>query len=147
MSGDPIDLDAIEARAEAATAGPWHGEHDEFGCVHVGDYGWVASGPQGQSPDYDGGTGDQGKADAEFIAHAREDVPALVAEVRRLRRWKDEALPVMEGLQELGGALGLPLGTRITGRQAVDAALDLRSEARRLRGEWDPNELIYGVGD
>ena len=64
---------------------------------------------------------------APFLSAA--DVDALVAEVHSLRRWKAEALPVMDGLQELGGALGLPLGTRITGREAVDAALDLRNRA------------------
>jgi hypothetical protein len=60
-------------------------------------------------------------------------VPALVAEVRQLRQWKAEALPVMDGLQKLGGALGLPLGSRITGREAVDAALDLRNKVEAVR--------------
>lgn len=60
-------------------------------------------------------------------------VRAAEAEAERLRRWKDEALPVLDGLQELGGALGLPLGSRITGRQAVDAALDLRNSAKAPR--------------
>ncbi|PZN09499.1 MAG: hypothetical protein DIU69_08665 [Bacillota bacterium] len=46
--------------------------------------------------------GDNGRANAEFAAHAREDLPALVAEVERLwdfvgelrnelRRWRDRA--------------------------------------------------------
>ena len=50
-----------------------------------------------------------------------DDTAGLVAEVERLRRWKAEALPVMDGLQELGEALDLPLGTRITGAEAVAA--------------------------
>ncbi|HEV2929940.1 MAG TPA: hypothetical protein VGW74_14705, partial [Propionibacteriaceae bacterium] len=84
---ETLDLDAIEARADAATPGPWHGEHEQYEgrellCVSIGDYGWVCSGER--SPEYDIDS-EQGKADAEFIAHARTEVPALVAEVRGLR--------------------------------------------------------------
>ena len=76
----------------------------------------------------------------EFIA--RTDVPALLAEVERLARWKAEALPVLVGLQELGRALGLPLGERITGQSAAEAAQALLARAekaerafRKLRSE------------
>lgn len=51
-----------------------------------------------------------------------------------LSRWKAEALPVSEGLQELGKALGLPLGSRITGQEALAAVEHLtreRDEERR----------------
>jgi hypothetical protein len=51
--------------------------------VTIGDYGWVAHGEN--SPEYDVDSG-QGRADAEFIAHARQDIPDLLAEVQRLRR-------------------------------------------------------------
>jgi hypothetical protein len=68
------DLDAIRARTDAATAGPWHGEHAEFGYVTIGD--WLP-------------------ADAEFIAHARTDIPFLLDLVDELRRqvkvWKGKA--------------------------------------------------------
>ena len=55
----------------------------------------------------------------------------LGQKVERLTRWKAEALPVMDGLQELGRALGLPLGARITGPLAYVAAeaLNTRAEA------------------
>ena len=68
-----LDLNAIKARANAATEGPW-GVKDArvFGddgrtqvCTLSGTRAWLP--------------------DAEFIAHARTDVPALVAEVERLR--------------------------------------------------------------
>lgn len=55
----------------------------------------------------------------------------MSTEVEQLRRWKAEALPVIAGLQEVGRALGLRLGTQITGRDAVDAALDLRNKRDR----------------
>lgn len=75
MSADSIDLDAIRARVDAATVGPWsvaeqtHG--DWFGIQDE----WLALGSM------------FGSADAEFIAHARTDVPALLAEVERLREY------------------------------------------------------------
>lgn len=112
-----LDLDAIQARADAATPGPWvdtkgyhltclledendcertsairerivfhngvvHHEHDERqpspelltinGDLIAGAYDWEEWGILKH-------------ADTEFIVHAREDIPALVAEVRRLR--------------------------------------------------------------
>jgi hypothetical protein len=74
----PERLAEIKARYEAATDGPWHGQHDEFGCVQIGNYGWVCGGAN--EPEYDIDS-EQGHADAEFIAHARTDMPDLVAEV------------------------------------------------------------------
>lgn len=66
----------------------------------------------------------------------------LVAEVDRLARWKDEAMPVMDGLQDLGRALDLPLGERTTGPAALAAVESLladraadRRELHRLREE------------
>lgn len=84
-----LDLDAIEARANAATEGPWwrregHAEIDGQNYAEVLIPGRVECG----SYCY-GGTstieGDRLDADLAFIAHARADVPDLVAEVRRLR--------------------------------------------------------------
>lgn len=60
------------------------------------------------------------------ITDSVADVPDLLAEVERLSRWKAEALPVMDGLQDLGKALGLPLGGRITGPAALEAVERLR---------------------
>ena len=84
-----LDLDAIEARANAATEGPWwrregHAEIDGQNYAEVLIPGRVEC----WSHCY-GGTstieGDRLDADLAFIAHARADVPDLVAEVRRLR--------------------------------------------------------------
>lgn len=98
-----LDLEAIEARANAATEGPWHGEHDEFGCVQQGNYGWVAP---GAGPEYDVDS-DRGHADAEFIAHARTDVPDLLAELKRLRPVVEAALAVVEQMRPIGVPLSL----------------------------------------
>lgn len=64
-------LNAIKERAAKATPGPW--ESDCFG-VGVAPYG--SESDLAHVNDWD---------DATFIAHAREDVSALVAEVERLR--------------------------------------------------------------
>jgi hypothetical protein len=85
--GTGLDVEAIALRAAAATPGPWHQPHGDFGCARQGDFGWVTPGP---GPEYDSDT-EQGMADAEFVAHARTDVPALLAEVARLTGELDEA--------------------------------------------------------
>lgn len=72
-----LDLDEIRARAAAATPGPWQARRE-----------FVVSGDLEGIPDCVVSTGEDGPqelADAEFIAHAREDVPALYAEIERLR--------------------------------------------------------------
>lgn len=92
-----LDLDAIEARANAATEGPWHvvTAWTDYVAYQVTDDGEAAS------MNCYGGSGAMNTGlgviedDAEFIAHARTDVPALVAEVRRLRNVIEEARDVV----------------------------------------------------
>lgn len=90
---EPIDLDAIEARASAASPGPWQRGNRIGGPATELDDAQVY-GPE--MTIYD--EGGHGWEDAEFIAHARTDVPALVAEVRRLRKWL--ALAMTQSLGE-----------------------------------------------
>ena len=106
-----LDLDAIKARTDAAT-GPrlisghksWAGENavltDEGHPVAVC------------------GTGDAAAKDAEFFAAARQDVPALVSEVERLR---DQISRARDALTEYG-------------RNAMDVSGDLEDgiNAERL---------------
>jgi hypothetical protein len=90
------DLRTIEARAEAATPGPWR-----QGDIAAGDLP-VAGGCF--SVEIYGATDDpyavlaecEHEADASFIAAARTDIPALVAEVRRLREALGEPAPFEE---------------------------------------------------
>lgn len=86
----PLDLDAIRARAEAATEGPWAVAPEDFGPHTEGDFPVVDRRADyiGHSPD-DGVRAGFDLPDAEFIAHARTDVPALVEEVERLRERLD----------------------------------------------------------
>lgn len=69
-AAQPLDLDAIAARAATATPGPWTA-HDD-GLVWADRIGDPVSGSVEQ-------------ADAAFIAAARTDVERLLAEVRELR--------------------------------------------------------------
>ena len=73
MSDKP-DLEAIEARCSKATPGPW------FVGVRTGYGGW----PLFSLRDMVGPTEEETDAVREFIMHAREDVPALLARVREL---------------------------------------------------------------
>ena len=82
-------LNEIEARANAATEGPWEWEGEAKAEWEIGanslvpsrrpddpvlyGYGYDASGIEVKTP-----------ADAEFIAHARTDVPALVAALKKV---------------------------------------------------------------
>lgn len=78
MIAQGLDLAAIEARANAATRGPWGVEqspNDLYSALVVG----TALDPG--APEL---AACLTRADAEFIAAARTDVPQLVAEVRRL---------------------------------------------------------------
>lgn len=75
------DLDQLDALAEAATPGPWH--YNPNGKGVEGD-GWVRASDRGHEFDVVTETYWR-KEDAAFIAAARLAIPALVAEVRRLR--------------------------------------------------------------
>lgn len=77
---DALDaqLLAMGVRADAASAGPWHTDEDDFDghAVHVTETGWqvgVRIVAQQISQGHD-----EGAADAAFIAHARTDVPRLL---------------------------------------------------------------------
>jgi hypothetical protein len=76
------DLEVIERRCNAATKGPW--ESFVEGRDHEsGDSFIRTGGPDTESPDIDLIVSVE---DQDFIAHARQDVPRLLLEVRRLRR-------------------------------------------------------------
>jgi hypothetical protein len=77
------ELTIIEARAAAATPGPW--ESFVEGRDHHGGDNFVRTGGLDDTcPDLY--LSPASVEDQDFIAHARQDVPRLVAEVRRLRR-------------------------------------------------------------
>lgn len=103
----PDQIKAILGRLGAATPGPWEKAVDDHGprvgfevgiwVPGVGEFGeWVIENVTSERPE----------TDAEFIAHAREDVPALLDEVQRLRAGAASALDALErGENNKGGAI------------------------------------------
>ena len=93
------DLTEIEARANAATEGPWYWRNSDINVYLLGArsravMAFKRMGKQSAQPEFrdnDGLLHGVQKrniydfADADFIAHARTDVADLLAEVKRLR--------------------------------------------------------------
>jgi hypothetical protein len=77
----PLDLDAIQARCDTATPGPWWNDgHEIYQGEHAGIPAvstWIGETCTVSLPDY-------GDANGAFLANARQDVPALLARVREL---------------------------------------------------------------
>lgn len=80
------ELLAIESRANAATPGPWC-YREQF--IETGDDSGQLLGVTMQRME-DGLDQLPGVDNAAFIAHARTDVPQLIAEIRRLQALLDE---------------------------------------------------------
>lgn len=87
------DLKGVEERANAATPGPWNESKDSWDGTEYS----VIRGPEGEIvlqeptsfsvyPSASFVTAEGMEADIAFAAHAREDVPKLIAEIRRLRK-------------------------------------------------------------
>ncbi len=112
------ELQAIEQRANGATAGPWKAEMGQVlywsprPTKAKPNAGYTHTLIRAEQTDYASGEffAVVDDTDATFIAHARTDVPALVAEVRRLRA-------LVEALERGQG-------------QAIQDALDLDADAR-----------------
>lgn len=88
MTDDEItedELAAMKARIDATTPGPWTSMIEGRDCWN-GD-SFIDTATQDiylSAEDYVGGGGHY-CADQDFIAHARQDMPRLIAEVERLR--------------------------------------------------------------
>lgn len=99
----PNPLDAIQARADAATEGPWEAidafdENGEDWLYSEIRHTYRADGIVW--PNQILGTTDLEEADAEFIAHAREDVPKLVEALRAveaIKPWNGDYPPYDNG--------------------------------------------------
>ncbi len=85
MTTTPPDPDAIRARCEAATPAPWEADDNDI---------WTADGDRfiGSPPRI---------ADAEFIAHARTEIPALLDEIERQTAERDALAAKVARVEEL----------------------------------------------
>jgi hypothetical protein len=87
----PEQLDDIERRCVAASPSPW--ESFVEGRDHTSGSDFIRVGGDGSDePDMYllRGEGGASAQDQDFVAHARQDVPRLLAEVRRLRALLDQ---------------------------------------------------------
>lgn len=84
------ELKAILDRCTATTPGPWkswiegrdHESGDSFIMTGISDGEDIFSEQRGEDIYLSGAT----KQDQDFIAHAKQDIPKLIAEIRRLRK-------------------------------------------------------------
>lgn len=86
---DVLDLDAIAARAAAATPGPWLATTDNGRRDGIGIVGRAELRGTGRCIAVFAGVEGDRAADAHFTAHARTDVPALLAVVRAAYEFAD----------------------------------------------------------
>ncbi len=105
---EPIDLDAIEARADAATAGAWRvwsgtRPYDEAAV----ETAWAYEGDE----EVELVTDCCSVADAEFIAHSRTDVPALTARVRELEAYVSQFENCAKAIENVFGTVTWPSTT------------------------------------
>lgn len=131
------ELQAIAQRAEKATEGPWencrgfvrspvHGsEMTAPGFTVTTSCLWVAECRDGEAF-YNA------DANADFIAHARTDIPALLAEITRLRAQveaRDKALKKCAGLM-----MEAAICIEASKEPAVSLCADLRRAASQVNG-------------
>ncbi len=93
------DLEAIRDRANAATVGPWEvwdeAEYGEYGGIAYKYLAGVQVAPAARVNTaifrYDDEYNGEMLENAQFIAHAREDVPSLLDEIAALTTERDQA--------------------------------------------------------
>lgn len=131
-----INLDRIERRANAATKGPWgfsYGDRRYIADPSTDIVGEVA-------PLYSGQTmcvfavASANQGDAEFIASARTDVPALVARVRELEAERDHKRALLECAPWATYSEGETL-LRAQAAEAQQLAKQMMDERDKLRAE------------
>lgn len=76
-------------------------------------------------------------ADGNAVDLGWQAAHAATIQIQQLQRWKEEAMPVMDGLQELGKALRIRPGERITGPAALEAVQKLRGAAQAFLDAYD----------
>ena len=107
MPSSELDLAAIEAREKAATPGPWSADPTGSVCADVdlrsdarGETILPQVGPMEVAECYRSESPGERGNNAEFIAHARTDVPSLLAKVAELQGRVDELTGQVEGRDE-----------------------------------------------
>ncbi len=138
------NIDAIRRRVAAATPGTWK-VGSRFGLGNLGSSTVVMS---GKHPPIVLDRHRNGRADAAFIAHARQDIPALLAEIDRLRAVveRSPAGGYEYGIRDIGsGQMHRTSMTEAEAREYMNPAgwggaspTNIFEIARRQLGGWEP---------
>ena len=107
-----IDLEAIRARAEAATRGPWTYVDNGFDGYITSESKYLIVGGEPAE-----GRIEPDDPNADFIAHSREDIPALLAEVKRLN---EMVVHAQEGWHDANEKLASVTAERDAAANAVE---------------------------
>lgn len=108
-----LDLEGIKARETAATPGSWVIEDSEWsGRFDVASSASDLTPGAPFGPTYPGVAERLTEVDATFIAHARTDIPALLAEVDRLKWELIQARQDIKDLRSAISKIGLALGMK-----------------------------------
>lgn len=89
-----LDLEPIKARIARATPGPWRVKETDSRSIHRGTVQVEENGRviETVAECYCGGYEGHGLRNAELVANAPTDLDALVAEVERLREFRNNAM-------------------------------------------------------
>ena len=117
------DVAGIEARAKAATEGPWKTVTDTTGHRNT-----FINAPHSFVCTLDLPRGPARKANAEFIAHARQDIPALIAHIKVLeaQKWDIQHTDAMNDMV----ALGIDRDSWKARVEALEAVVEAARDAR-----------------
>ena len=117
---DTPDLDAIRKRAEKATEGPWAVDPD----FRDGGADQIVEMSTGRCLTIAFLTSDGNENNGPFIAHARTDIPALIAHIDRLAAARDAANKRAEEAERDAKFCSLDRETEQMARNAAEAARD-----------------------
>lgn len=108
---DEKRLAEIREREAKATKGPWLWDGDVTSYDEENDAPWLVS--EGEKQILTGGIKATSKADVDFIAHARTDIPFLLAQLEAARREVEKLekrlAAVADLINESSGVFGLHL--------------------------------------
>lgn len=151
-------LNEITAREKAATPGPWGiyesgslidiaADLEDTGCGYRArrEIARLEDEPLDNDPAHRDWTAEedwaQVQADAAFVSHAREDVPALLAEVRRLRQQRRFLLDQIAKKDAASGA-----GDRALA-EFLGAGPDIAAADNPTPLRWGLNDVLWGDDD
>jgi hypothetical protein len=150
---NPVDIEAIRERANAATKGPWETAHNDTyvgGSVIDGDWDWIIGDLQIDSgQDQEDYRGKRIKENCIFVAHARQDIPALCDEIESLRErvkeleGKEKDLMALcerlaNGIDHMDNCMACgEEGNRNCVRGGQEAELAVQDYNKRIELSWD----------